>query len=53
MKGINLEKRGLFLSTWADGNGEMCIGINCFITNGILESFDLTCEISIINLGLH
>ena len=30
----------------------MCIGIKCFMPNGILESFGWTCEVTIINLVL-
>ena len=49
----NAEKRGLFMSSGLDGNCKMCLGINCLMPNGVLESFDWMHEVAMLGLGLR
>ena len=44
--------RGIFLSSGLDGNCAMHLGINCLTPNGVLESFDPTCDVAMVGLDL-
>ena len=50
---INMEKRGLIMSTGVGSNGKIHMGIKCSINSGIIESFSWTHENDTIALWLQ